>query len=56
MIRDHADSIVAGLLRRGRGVRAVIAFDIPLVGDVVGDKVRAELARQGYTRADIGAT
>ncbi|MDZ7749727.1 MAG: hypothetical protein U5K43_13720 [Halofilum sp. (in: g-proteobacteria)] len=48
--RDSADDIVADLLARGDGMRAVIAFDIALSGDVAGDKVRAELERQGYTR------
>ncbi|MGA8259935.1 MAG: excinuclease ABC subunit UvrA, partial [Arenicellales bacterium] len=50
--RDHADSIVADLLERGRGARAVITFDVPLSGEVTVDKVRAELARQGYTRVE----
>ncbi|MGA8259931.1 MAG: hypothetical protein WB783_06945 [Arenicellales bacterium] len=30
MRREHADSIVADLLERGRGKRAVITFDIAL--------------------------
>ena len=50
--RDSADAIVAELLERGGGARAVIAFDVPLTGDVAGDKVRAELDRQGYTRVE----
>ena len=50
--RDHADSIVADLLLRGEGARAAITFDIVLGGMVAADKVRAELARQGYTRVE----
>ncbi len=50
--RDSADDIVAEVLERGAGVRAVIAFDVPLSGDVAEDKVRAELERQGYTRVE----
>ncbi len=54
--RDHAGAIVADLLRRGEGERAVVTFDIALSGAVAGDKVRAELARQGYTRVEaVGA-
>jgi len=30
----------------------LITFDIPLGGEVAADKVRAELARQGYTRVE----
>jgi len=52
VVRDHADSIVADLLERGRGARAVITFDIPLSGDVAEVKVHAELERQGYTRVE----
>ncbi|MDZ7839471.1 MAG: excinuclease ABC subunit UvrA [Gammaproteobacteria bacterium] len=52
VIRDHADSIVADLLKRGRGKRAMITFDVPLSGDVAEDKVRAEVERQGYTRVE----
>ncbi len=50
--RDTEDSIVADLMSRGQGERAVIAFTIPLSGDVTEDKIRAELERQGYTRVD----
>jgi excinuclease ABC subunit A len=50
--RDSADDIVAELLERGAGARAVIAFDVSLTGEVAEDKVRAELDRQGYTRVE----
>ncbi|WP_067560901.1 excinuclease ABC subunit UvrA [Halofilum ochraceum] len=50
--RDSADDIVADLLDRGESARAVIAFDVPLTGDVAEDKVRAELDRQGFTRVE----
>jgi len=50
--RDTSDNIVAELLERGDGTRAVIAFDISLSGDVAEDKVRAELDRQGYSRVE----
>ncbi|MEX0915726.1 MAG: excinuclease ABC subunit A, partial [Wenzhouxiangellaceae bacterium] len=50
--RESADDIVAELIERGGGVRAVIAFDIALSGDVGADKVRAELDRQGYSRVE----
>jgi excinuclease ABC subunit A len=50
--RDSEDSIVDSLLSRGEGARSLITFDIPLGGEVAADKVRAELARQGYTRVE----
>uniref|UniRef100_UPI00117EF431 excinuclease ABC subunit UvrA n=1 Tax=Tamilnaduibacter salinus TaxID=1484056 RepID=UPI00117EF431 len=50
--RDTEDIIVEDLMTRGQGERAVIAFDLPLTGDVAEDKVRTELDRQGYTRVD----
>jgi excinuclease ABC subunit A len=50
--RETSEDIVAELLARGQGARAVIAFDITLSGDVDADKVRAELSRQGYTRTE----
>jgi len=50
--RERSEDIVAALIERGDGVRAVIAFDIELSGDVAADKVRAELDRQGYSRVE----
>ena len=50
--RDSEDSIVADVLERGAGRRAVIAFDMALSGDVGEDRVRTELERQGYTRVE----
>ena len=50
--RDHADSIVDDLLGRGASRRAAITFDVTLGGKIAADKVRAELARQGYTRVE----
>ncbi|PSQ92433.1 MAG: hypothetical protein BRD57_02725, partial [Proteobacteria bacterium SW_6_67_9] len=50
--RDSADAIVADILARGDGARALIAFDVALTGEVDADKVRAELDRQGYTRVE----
>ncbi|WP_043766924.1 excinuclease ABC subunit UvrA [Algiphilus aromaticivorans] len=53
--RDSPDDIVAELLDRGAGRRALIAFDIPLSGEVTEDKLRAELDRQGYNRVETVA-
>jgi len=50
--RDSSDDVVADVLERGDGRRAVIAFEIALTGEVAADKVRAELDRQGYTRVE----
>ncbi|TVP57768.1 MAG: excinuclease ABC subunit A [Halomonadaceae bacterium] len=50
--RDTPDSIVTTLLAEGQGAKAALAFTIPLSGDISGDKMKAELNRQGYTRVE----